>query len=351
MRSAHLVALGALSLGAGCSSSGATFPSYTDAVQQATPVIGAGSNGATAGRALRPLDLTYATGWGSSPDPPANRLPEILAPPSGGPVTDIYEVIRQLDGVASGLGDYFDAKTNETRGCTPVAAGKTLTIPWFGGQGAFFGFPVTAGEYQCWKQESDGVVVFGRVPVASPPAGCTDPYAYNVMTAAYRVESQRDPSLGNTRALNSILRGSLQPCSGDVRIMYAQATGDQGGGQFSSRSEITGNQSTHAFSFRVVLNDRGPPSNQLNRIRIKGSGVSRGVGNTFILSAEDERGRAIYCLSPNASGSFRDATCDATLEAAYGAIPDYDFGALPLFADPGASLAPVFDTSSAAFGL
>jgi hypothetical protein len=368
MRTA-LIALGVGTIvtGLGCQpGQDASFPSYVEAAQQTTPVVRAAAPTAGA-HSLHFLDLGYSTGWGSPSDRggASGRLLEILGDPNTGtpvPVTDVYELIRELDGIASHLGRHFDKDTNETHECDPIAADKIIKVPFYDASGAatFFDFPVAAGDFLCSIRQQQNLVVFGRKPLASPPAGCTDPYAYNVISAQYFLgslsadDTGRSPFRGTHQAVTSMIRSSFTPCTGDLKVAYAQGGGYDGGALFSSRSEIIGNRETHDFRIRVLIWGREDPARGTDKIRIRGAGRSRGAGNSFVLSAEDAQSKNIYCLSPeDAPGQFRDGSCGADLESVYSSIADYSYGEaeLPVYADPQTSLNPLFATDLSAFGL
>ncbi len=355
-------ALGLASIG--CSGEGASFPSYVAAARETTPVVTSGPS-STGTRAFRLQNLGYTSGWETAQSKVVGgRLPEILGDPSGPvPVTNIYELIEELDGIASDLGKHFDKDTNATRGCDVIAEDKVLKVPFFDRAGAapFFDFTVAAGDFRCALIEDNRRVVFGRKPLASTPAGCSDAYTYNIISAEYfagdvSAEDQaRSAFRGKKNAVTMVIRGSYTPCTGELKMAYAQGSGYDGGALFSSRSDIVGNRITHDFRFRVLIWDREDPAQGIHKFRIRGAGRSRGVGNSFILSAEDSTGsKAAFCLSPkDAPGQFGDGKCADELEGAYGSIAEYTFEdkELPVFADPRTSLQPLFPTDSSAFGL
>ncbi len=112
---------------------------------------------------------------------------------------------------------------------------------------------------------------------------------------------------------HGILQGSLDKSTGDLEIRMTHLVNYEAGEGFVVRSHITGNAATHAFTLNMITKNLGASESWIS---VSGKGISRGVGNSYLMKASSSEGVSggYFCFPADVS--------DAKLEAMQADAPN-----------------------------
>ncbi len=239
------------------------FPDIGSIAEDVGPVLTASSPSSKlpgSGDGHVSFALTYDDDSEWSTYAAAGALKDVLGSPDEepAPVTRIYVLIRSFQSTINQINqDHIDAN-GDFLDCTAVEVGAVVKTPWFtdNSQTAFFAFDDT-DVYQCSYATDHGKVYFGRAAVESPPADCSTPYTYSFLEGSNLTEENTEmvEERGDTRTLSTAFKVFYDGCATTFKLVYAQATIYSAGVEFTSRSELTGNATTHEFQLRTLKRD------------------------------------------------------------------------------------------------
>ncbi len=259
---------------------GEGFPSFYALTQEVLP---AGMEAAlTATRTARealPSDYTAdADEFTRAFSVSENYIGQVLndAGPSG-PVKSMFVLLAQADNLMDTLNSQYTDEDGNPTNCTEIAAETSVTTPFFDtADNPPFNAWDDAGKYTCYVEEDSERRLFGRQLIADAAEDCTDPYEYFVMSASSVDDEENTENVeerGSTRDLAVLQKFYYNGCSKDLQLAFAQSTLYSAGVEFSSRSEISGNVSTHTFSLRADYIDAAP--SYADHITLAGTGTSQ----------------------------------------------------------------------------
>lgn len=283
-----------------------------------------------------------------------------------GPVKSMFVLLAQADRTMTRINTQYSDEQGNPANCNAINDAITVTTPFFAAATTpAFNVWDDAGKYSCYVDENDERILFGRQSVENAPADCTDPYEYFVMNANAVDDIENTEQVderGETVDIASVEKFYYNGCSKDLRLAFAQSTRYSAGVEFSSRSEITGNTTTHRFSLRSHYIDASPLFAQ--HITLVGTGNSQpgeagGAPAHFVMGY-----RADDCGDSSDSSTCTPGTAQTFCARNEGAANAYesesDSGQCASFLSEYQGITPLersdlpsgyFDTSLSAFGL
>ncbi|MEK7690961.1 MAG: hypothetical protein AAB425_08060, partial [Bdellovibrionota bacterium] len=257
-----------------------SFPSFSTLAASTAPATKK-STGVTVHSNLSVSFTTTGSEITTAFDPNLGILGQVLLDAGLlGTVKSMYVVLTHAQSSVDTINTTYSDSTGAPTGCTAIAASTQVKAPFFDtATNAAFNAWSDAGKYTCYSDSNSVFSIFGRVAVAAPTAGCTDAFEYYVMTASSQndaVNADQVATRGATVDGSSVQRLYFHGCSKDIKIAYAQSTKYVAGPEFSSRTEISGNADTSAFSMRSHFIDSDV--NYASHTTIVGTGKSKGTG-------------------------------------------------------------------------
>ncbi|MFH1223583.1 MAG: hypothetical protein V1647_04500 [Pseudomonadota bacterium] len=329
----------------GCtgSQSASSFPDISNIAENISPMLT--SN-------VSSLSVTYndSAAWTSANA--YGALKDVLGSPDEDPkvITKMFILINNLQSTIETVNSSHIDSSGAFVSCTVIPAGTTIKTPWFtdNSQTPFFTIDET-DVYQCYYQEGDGLTLFGRR--SNTTSGCENTYTYNIMqgTHSHNTNTEEVATRGSYSDIYTVQKAEYNSCTKDLKLAYAHRTKYETTVAFDSRSELTGNETTHEFSMRMIKVDTDQNDNtSYFTSRARGKSQTASGTDNFIISYKTSTGTDnSFCIGVNTtkysySVAASSASC-AAYETAFEAITDFT----------GLTQVPTsaFDVNAASFGL
>jgi hypothetical protein len=222
-----------------------------------------------------------ATDWSNVIAANSNTLGQLLvdAGPSG-TMKSLWTILSQAQSTIDGINTNNSDVTGNPANCTALTSANTVVTPFWNTATDSIVSIADTGKYTCYTENNGTITAFGRSPVTTPPATCTDAFEYYVVTAyGLTGPNSSDPSYGATRDGGSATRFYYHGCDKTLKLQIAAHTKYSGGAEFSLRTEVEGNTGTSAFKMRSAWVDiSGTGGGSMNSI--VGNGTTFSVGGT-----------------------------------------------------------------------